>query len=66
MRFAHGMWFAYKPEKKTVTRETKLATFTLFFAPGLAIGVEMVGQGVVTLVDHEEDYVITFPKCYGR
>jgi len=33
---------------------------------GLAIGVEMVGQGVVTLVDYEEDYVITFPKGYGR
>lgn len=33
---------------------------------GLAIGVEMVGQGIVTLVDHDEDYVITFPKAYGR
>ena len=26
----------------------------------------MVGQGVVTLTDHDEDYVITFPKAYGR
>ena len=33
---------------------------------GLAIGVEMVGQGVVTLVEHDEDYIITFPKGYGR
>jgi len=33
---------------------------------GLAICLENVGQGVVTLTDHEEDYVITFPKGYGR
>jgi len=33
---------------------------------GLGIGVEMVGQGVVTLVEHDEDYIVTFPKGYGR
>ena len=33
---------------------------------GLSIGVHMIGQGVVTLLDHDEDYVVTFPNGYGR
>ena len=42
-----------------------LSGFLIIFL-GLAIGAEMVGQGVVTLIEHDEEYVITFPKCYGR
>lgn len=33
---------------------------------GLSIGVHMIGQAVISLLDHEEDYVITFPNGYGR
>jgi len=33
---------------------------------GLSIGVHMIGQAVLSLLDHEEDYVITFPNGYGR
>lgn len=33
---------------------------------GLSIGVHNIGQGVVSLPDHNEDYVITFPNGYGR
>ncbi|OWF54381.1 Oxysterol-binding protein-related protein 9 [Mizuhopecten yessoensis] len=33
---------------------------------GLSIGVHMIGQAVVSLIDHDEEYVITFPNGYGR
>lgn len=33
---------------------------------GLSIGVHMVGQAVISLLDHEEEYKITFPSGYGR
>ena len=33
---------------------------------GLSIGVHMIGKGVITLLDHDEDYVVTFPSGYGR
>jgi len=33
---------------------------------GLSIGVHMIGQAVISLLDHEEDYIITFPNGYGR
>ncbi|XP_069126896.1 oxysterol-binding protein-related protein 9-like isoform X2 [Argopecten irradians] len=33
---------------------------------GLSIGVHMIGKAVVSLIDHDEEYVITFPNGYGR
>lgn len=33
---------------------------------GLSIGVHNIGQGVVTLCDLNEEYVLTFPNGYGR
>ncbi|CRK98250.1 CLUMA_CG011612, isoform A [Clunio marinus] len=33
---------------------------------GLSIGVHNIGQGVVTLCDLNEEYILTFPNGYGR
>ncbi len=33
---------------------------------GLSIGVHNIGQGVVTLCDLNEEYIVTFPNGYGR
>jgi len=33
---------------------------------GLSIAMECVGKGTIRLHDLDEDYVITFPKAYGR
>jgi len=33
---------------------------------GLSIGMECVGQGIIVLHDKGEEYVVTFPKAYGR
>ncbi|XP_033221785.1 oxysterol-binding protein-related protein 9 isoform X2 [Belonocnema kinseyi] len=33
---------------------------------GLSIGVHNVGKGWVTVLDHGEEYVVTFPNGYGR
>ncbi|KAJ8305963.1 hypothetical protein KUTeg_016508 [Tegillarca granosa] len=33
---------------------------------GLSIGVHMIGQAVVSLIDRDEDYILTFPNGYGR
>ncbi|KAL7058530.1 hypothetical protein AAHC03_016687 [Spirometra sp. Aus1] len=33
---------------------------------GLSIGVEMVGNATVSLLDLDEDYTVTFPSAYGR
>ncbi|XP_075920035.1 oxysterol-binding protein-related protein 9 isoform X1 [Petromyzon marinus] len=33
---------------------------------GMSIGVHNIGQGCVSLLDHDEDYIITFPNGYGR
>ncbi|CAG0889302.1 unnamed protein product [Darwinula stevensoni] len=33
---------------------------------GLSIGVHNIGQGCVSLLDHQEEYIITFPNGYGR
>ncbi len=33
---------------------------------GLSIGVHMIGQAVITLLNYEEDYTVTFPNGYGR
>ena len=33
---------------------------------GLSIGVHMIGQAVISVLDHDEEYIITFPNGYGR
>ncbi|CAH8670684.1 unnamed protein product [Schistosoma rodhaini] len=33
---------------------------------GLSIAVEMVGSAVISLLNHDEEYVVTFPCGYGR
>ncbi|XP_063700660.1 oxysterol-binding protein-related protein 9 [Culicoides brevitarsis] len=33
---------------------------------GLSIGVHNIGQGIVTLCDLEEEYILSFPNGYGR
>lgn len=33
---------------------------------GLSVGVHNIGEGVVTLVDYGEEYIVTFPNGYGR
>ncbi|XP_013405009.1 oxysterol-binding protein-related protein 9 isoform X8 [Lingula anatina] len=33
---------------------------------GLSIGVYMIGQAVISVLDHDEEYVLTFPTGYGR
>ena len=33
---------------------------------GLSVGVHHVGQGCVSVLDYDEEYIITFPNAYGR
>ena len=33
---------------------------------GLSIGVHMIGKAVLSLLDHEEEYIFSFPSAYGR
>ncbi|XP_074661300.1 oxysterol-binding protein-related protein 9-like [Tubulanus polymorphus] len=33
---------------------------------GLSIGVHMIGQAVISVLDHDEEYILTFPSAYGR
>ncbi|KAM9775663.1 oxysterol-binding protein-related protein 10 isoform 1-T6 [Syngnathus typhle] len=33
---------------------------------GMSIGVSMVGEGVLCLVEHEEEYVFSLPSAYAR
>ncbi|KAM6375809.1 oxysterol-binding protein-related protein 10 isoform 1-T1 [Alca torda] len=33
---------------------------------GMSIGVSMVGEGVLYLMEHEEEYVFTLPSAYAR
>ncbi|XP_074604692.1 oxysterol-binding protein-related protein 9 isoform X2 [Brevipalpus obovatus] len=33
---------------------------------GLSIGVHMIGQGSIYLLEHGEEYIVTFPSGYGR
>ncbi|CAH1773458.1 unnamed protein product [Owenia fusiformis] len=33
---------------------------------GLSIAVHMIGQAVISVIDHDEEYIVTFPSGYGR
>jgi hypothetical protein len=56
-------FYAEHPGKR-ITVNSHIWTKSKFL--GLSIAVHMVGQGVVTLMDHNEEYIFTFPCGYGR
>jgi oxysterol-binding protein-related protein 9/10/11 len=33
---------------------------------GLSIGVHMIGKAVLSLIEFDEEYILTFPSAYGR
>lgn len=33
---------------------------------GISVGVHNIGRGVITLLDHDEEYIVNFPSAYGR
>ena len=33
---------------------------------GLSVGVHNIGQGCVSVLDYNEEYIVTFPNGYGR
>nr|KAG5711752.1 hypothetical protein BaRGS_023516 [Batillaria attramentaria] len=33
---------------------------------GLSIGVHMIGQSIISVLNHDEEYIFTFPNGYGR
>ncbi|XP_050400824.1 oxysterol-binding protein-related protein 9 [Patella vulgata] len=49
---------------KRITLDGYIWTKSKFL--GLSIGVHMIGQAVVSLLDFDEHYTITFPNGYGR
>lgn len=50
--------------KKRITFNAYIYTKSKFL--GLSICVYNIGQGIVSLLDHDEHYVVTFPNGYGR
>jgi len=50
--------------KKRIQIDGCLYTRSKFF--GLSVGVHMIGDATLTLIDHNESYVITFPNAFGR
>jgi hypothetical protein len=56
-------FYAEHPMKK-VSANAHIWTKSKFL--GLSIAVHMVGQGVVSLHEHDEEYIVTFPSGYGR
>ncbi|CAH8624477.1 unnamed protein product [Heterobilharzia americana] len=50
--------------KKRIAVDGHLWTKSKFL--GLSIAVEMVGSAVISLLSHDEEYVVTFPCGYGR
>lgn len=49
---------------KRITLDGYIWTKSKFL--GLSIGVHMIGQAVISLLDWDEEYIITFPNGYGR
>ena len=50
--------------KKRISLDGYIWTKSKFL--GLSIGVHMIGQAVISLLDLDEEYIITFPNGYGR
>lgn len=65
------IWFIFivsgiyaESEKHRVCFNGHLWTKSKFL--GLSIGVHNVGNGVLYLLDRDEEYILTFPSGYGR
>ncbi|XP_052775129.1 oxysterol-binding protein-related protein 9-like [Mya arenaria] len=56
-------FYAEHPNKR-ITLDGYIWTKSKFL--GLSIGVHMIGQAVISLLDKDEEYVVTFPNGYGR
>ncbi|TRY74648.1 hypothetical protein TCAL_01622 [Tigriopus californicus] len=50
--------------KKRITVNAHIYTKSSFL--GMSVAVHNVGQGKLTLLDHKEEYICTFPSGYGR
>lgn len=64
MHFIIVSAFYAECQKKNISLDGYIWTKSKFL--GLSIGVHMVGEAVISLLDHEEEYKITFPSGYGR
>lgn len=56
--------FYAEHKKKKVTLCASVWTKSKFL--GLSVAVHHVGQGIVRLLKHKEEYISTFPSGYGR
>eukprot|EP00096_Caligus_rogercresseyi_P004302 TRINITY_DN18515_c0_g1_i1.p1 TRINITY_DN18515_c0_g1~~TRINITY_DN18515_c0_g1_i1.p1 ORF type:complete len:730 (-),score=209.52 TRINITY_DN18515_c0_g1_i1:163-2292(-) len=56
--------FYAEHKKKRISVNAHIYTKSSFL--GMSIAVHNVGQGVIKLLDHGEEYVATFPTGYGR
>jgi len=56
--------FYAEHKKKKVSFCANVWTKSKFL--GLSVAVHHVGQGIVRLLKHQEEYISTFPSGYGR
>lgn len=56
-------FYAEHPRKR-ITVNAHIYTKSSFL--GMSVAVHNVGQGKLTLLDHNEEYICTFPSGYGR
>ncbi|XP_077454494.1 oxysterol-binding protein-related protein 11-like isoform X2 [Stigmatopora argus] len=56
--------FYYECKEKRMCVNTHVWTKSKFM--GMSVGVSMVGEGVLHLSEHDEDYVFTLPCAYAR
>jgi len=50
--------------KKRISVDGYIWTKSKFL--GLSIGVHMIGQAIISVLDYDEHYTVTFPNGYGR
>ncbi|XP_046860517.1 oxysterol-binding protein-related protein 11-like [Xenia sp. Carnegie-2017] len=50
--------------EKNICMNSHVWTKSKFY--GMSVGVELIGNGVLTLLDHDEEYFFTFPNAYCR
>ncbi|KAF6313246.1 oxysterol binding protein like 10 [Rhinolophus ferrumequinum] len=51
-------------KEKRLCINTHVCTKSKFL--GMSVGVSMIGEGVLRLLEHEEEYVFTLPSAYAR
>ena len=56
-------FYAENPEKR-ISFNGHIWTKSKFL--GLSICVVNIGEGVISVLDFDEEYTITFPSAYGR